>query len=297
MTNIQSYRRKSLHQLTTQELVRCINDQDQLVASAVKAESENISLAIDAASKRFQNNGRLIYCGAGTSGRLGALDAIELQPTYGLSFDRAFGIMAGGKKAMFEAIEGAEDNEQLAIEDLKSVSLSQKDILIGIAASGNTPYTVASLSYGNSIGALTIGISCNKKGKMASLSSISITPEVGPEIIQGSTRMKAGTAQKMILNMISTGIMVKAGFVYKDYMINVQATNHKLKKRAQNIVYEVTGAPKEDIENLLEQNRFSVPETILMIKRNISFSTAHHLLNQHNGNLGETLSMSESHLK
>ncbi|HCS99083.1 MAG TPA: N-acetylmuramic acid 6-phosphate etherase, partial [Enterococcus faecalis] len=229
---------KKIDQVSTLEMVTLINQEDQKVAQAIEKVLPQIAAAIDAAAERFKKGGRLIYCGAGTSGRLGALDAIELTPTYSVSPERAFGILAGGEKAMYQAIEGAEDSKELAIEDLTQHQLTARDVVIAIAASGRTPYAVSAIEYGKKVGALTISVTCNNQSPMNQLAEIGIAPIVGPEVITGSTRMKAGSAQKMVLNMFSTGIMVKVGNIYQNLMVNVQPTNEKLIQRATNIIKE-----------------------------------------------------------
>nr|WP_225420382.1 N-acetylmuramic acid 6-phosphate etherase [Lapidilactobacillus bayanensis] len=222
----------------------------------------------------LKKGGRLIYCGAGTSGRLGALDAIELTPTYGVDPKRAFAVMAGGKQSMFEAIEGAEDSIDAAIRDLKDIRLSKNDILIGITASGNTPYTVSALKYGNKLDALTIGISCHQNSKLKSIAQIGINPIVGNEVIDGSTRMKAGTAQKMVLNALSTGIMIRVGYVYDHYMIMVQPTNNKLNKRAIKIIQNIVGVTSENASNTLIAANGNIAQSILMLKFGLSAEQA-----------------------
>lgn len=281
--------KSNLQNLTSIEIATLINDADKAIPLAVEHELPSISLAIEEAAKRFVEGGRLIYIGAGTSGRLGALDAIELTPTYGIPPERAFGILAGGNKAMYTAVEGAEDSIEMGITDLKDCNISEKDVLIGIAASGNTPYTLSAINYGNEVGALTISITCNPTGKMNQAAQIKIAPLVGPEIIDGSTRMKAGTAQKMVLNALSTGIMIKSGYVYQKYMIYVQATNQKLRQRAVNIVTNITKADTDIVEKLLIENNYAVAEVIVMLAKTVSFNRAQQLLQQANGDLKKIL--------
>lgn len=230
-----------IDQLKTADMIKIINNEDKKVALAVESALPQIEKAIDLATKRFEVGGRLIYIGAGTSGRLGALDAIELTPTYSVPAERAFGLLAGGAQAMYTAVEGAEDSKELAIEDLKKVSLAKNDILIAIAASGRTPYAISALEYAKKIGALALSITCTSNNEMSKLADVGIEVIVGAEVVTGSTRMKAGTAQKMVLNMLSTGIMIQTGKVYQNLMVNVQATNSKLIQRSINIVAEATG--------------------------------------------------------
>lgn len=284
----------NIDQLDASEIVKVINNEDKKVAAAITKVLPEIAEAIDAITERFNKGGRIIYCGAGTSGRLGALDAIELTPTYSVSPDRAFGIMAGGKEAMFKAIEGAEDSKELAIADLKAVALSSSDVLIAIAASGRTPYTIAAIEYGNELGALTVSVSCNRYGQMNQIAKIGIAPVVGPEVITGSTRMKAGTAQKMILNMISTGVMIKTGKVYQNLMINVQPTNEKLIQRSINIIVDATGIENDLAADFLERADNNVAVAIVMIKTGISNEEATQLLIDNNGRISDILRMNES---
>lgn len=284
----------NIDQLDTLEIVKVINNEDKKVAAAITRILPEIAEAIDAITERFNKGGRIIYCGAGTSGRLGALDAIELTPTYSVSPDRAFGIMAGGKEAMFKAIEGAEDSKELAIADLKAAELSPSDVLIAIAASGRTPYTIAAIEYGNELGALTISVTCNQYGQMNQIAQIGIAPVVGPEVITGSTRMKAGTAQKMILNMISTGVMIKTGKVYQNLMINVQPTNEKLIQRSINIIVDATGIENHLAADFLERADNNVAAAIVMIKTGVSNKEAIQLLKDYKGRISDILQMNES---
>ena len=269
---------KKIDQVSTLEMVTLINQEDQKVAQAIEKVLPQIAAAIDAAAERFKKGGRLIYCGAGTSGRLGALDAIELTPTYSVSPERAFGILAGGEKAMYQAIEGAEDSKELAIEDLTQHQLTARDVVIAIAASGRTPYAVSAIEYGKKVGALTISVTCNNQSPMNQLAEIGIAPIVGPEVITGSTRMKAGSAQKMVLNMFSTGIMVKVGNIYQNLMVNVQPTNEKLMQRATNIIKEAAEIEESQAKEYLEAAQLEVAPAIVMAKAHVDFQKAKQLL-------------------
>lgn len=269
---------KNIDELKTVEIVKLINLEDAKVALAVEKEIPYISNAVDEVAKRFKNGGRIIYAGAGSSGRMGTLDAVELTPTYNVPPKRAFGLMAGGKKAMYMAIEGAEDSKDLAVSDLRNVKLNELDSLISIAASGRTPYAIGALEYANEIGALTISITCNKESEMAKIAKISIAPIVGPEIISGSTRMKAGTAEKMILNMISTGVMIKLGKVYGNYMVNAQPTNKKLIERAVNMVSKITGLNLKKSEELFNDADKNVALAIVMYRTEASKELAYEAL-------------------
>lgn len=280
---------KKIDQVSTLEMVTLINQEDQKVAQAIEKVLPQIAAAIDAAAERFKKGGRLIYCGAGTSGRLGALDAIELTPTYSVSPERAFGILAGGEKAMYQAIEGAEDSKELAIEDLTQHQLTARDVVIAIAASGRTPYAVSAIEYGKKVGALTISVTCNNQGPMNQLAEIGIAPIVGPEVITGSTRMKAGSAQKMVLNMFSTGIMVKVGNIYQNLMVNVQPTNEKLIQRATNIIKEAAEIEESQAKEYLEAAQLEVAPAIVMAKAHVDFQKAKQLLAEHDGRISEVL--------
>ncbi|HHA4418631.1 TPA: N-acetylmuramic acid 6-phosphate etherase [Enterococcus faecalis] len=280
---------KKIDQVSTLEMVTLINQEDQKVAQAIEKVLPQIAAAIDAAAERFKKVGRLIYCGAGTSGRLGALDAIELTPTYSVSPERAFGILAGGEKAMYQAIEGAEDSKELAIEDLTQHQLTARDVVIAIAASGRTPYAVSAIEYGKKVGALTISVTCNNQSPMNQLAEIGIAPIVGPEVITGSTRMKAGSAQKMVLNMFSTGIMVKVGNIYQNLMVNVQPTNEKLIQRATNIIKEAAEIEESQAKEYLEAAQLEVAPAIVMAKAHVDFQKAKQLLAEHDGRISEVL--------
>lgn len=280
---------KKIDQASTLEMVTLINQEDQKVAQAIEKVLPQIAAAIDAAAERFKKGGRLIYCGAGTSGRLGALDAIELTPTYSVSPERAFGILAGGEKAMYQAIEGAEDLKELAIEDLTQHQLTARDVVIAIAASGRTPYAVSAIEYGKKVGALTISVTCNNQSPMNQLAKIGIAPIVGPEVITGSTRMKAGSAQKMVLNMFSTGIMVKVGNIYQNLMVNVQPTNEKLMQRATNIIKEAAEIEESQAKEYLEAAQLEVAPAIVMAKAHVDFQKAKQLLAEHDGRISEVL--------
>lgn len=280
---------KKIDQVSTLEMVTLINQEDQKVAQAIEKVLPQIAAAIDATAERFKKGGRLIYCGAGTSGRLGALDAIELTPTYSVSPERAFGILAGGEKAMYQAIEGAEDSKELAIEDLTQHQLTARDVVIAIAASGRTPYAVSAIEYGKKVGALTISVTCNNQSPMNQLAEIGIAPIVGPEVITGSTRMKAGSAQKMVLNMFSTGIMVKVGNIYQNLMVNVQPTNEKLMQRATNIIKEAAEIEESQAKEYLEAAQLEVAPAIVMAKAHVDFQKAKQLLAEHDGRISEVL--------
>ena len=256
--------------MSTLDMVKTINEEDKKVAEAVGTQDEEIAQAIDIGSARYQQGGRLIYIGAGTSGRLGVLDAAELVPTYGIKPERAIGLIAGGKGAMYVAVEGAEDDPKLAAEDLKKLDLSEKDVVIGLAASGRTPYVIGGLDYAQKVGAATIAIACVKHSLIGQHANIAIEAVTGAEVITGSTRMKAGTAQKMILNMISTGIMIRQGKVYQNVMIDVLPTNEKLVERAERIIQTTTNVSLEKAAKILRDADKDVVLAIVMAKTGLT---------------------------
>ncbi len=274
-----------IDQMSASEMVKVINGEDKKVALAVENALSNIVEAIEQAATRFNNGGRLIYIGAGTSGRLGVLDAIELTPTYGVPPERAFGILAGGTEAMYTAIEGAEDSEELAVSDLEKVKLDKADTLIAIAASGRTPYALSALTYGNKAGALTISITCTAHNVMSQEAQVAIEAVVGPEVVTGSTRMKAGTAQKMILNMLSTGVMIKSGKVYQNLMVNVQATNHKLMERSISILTQALEIDKSTATALFEDAGKKVNVAIVMYEQKLDRESAETYLRENNDHI------------
>ena len=235
--------------------------------------------------QRLERGGRLFYLGAGTSGRLGILDASECPPTYGTDPELVQGLIAGGLPAIFRAQEGAEDNPDLAVEDLKEHDFTEKDVLVGIAASGRTPYVIGGLNYAKALGALTIALSCSEHSKIAALADIALTPVTGPEIVTGSTRMKAGTAQKLVLNMLSTGTMIKLGKVYGNLMVDVKASNKKLAERAIRIVMEGSGCARSEAETALQEAGGHAKLAILMVVAGVSASEGQRLLDCTAGHL------------
>jgi N-acetylmuramic acid 6-phosphate etherase len=242
-----------IDQLSTREMLEVINAADRSVADAVHAELARIAQAVDGIAERLQRGGRLFYTGAGTSGRLGVLDASECPPTFNVDPGLVLGLIAGGDYALRHSIEGAEDDANQGAEDLKAYGLEAKDTLVGIAASGRTPYVLGGMAYANHLGALTVGLSCVPGSEVECQAKIAITPAVGPEVITGSTRMRAGTATKLVLNMLSTGAMIRTGMVYGNLMVNVQPTNEKLKDRAIRIIAAATGVDEERAAGLLAQ--------------------------------------------
>ncbi len=282
---------ENIDTLSTLEIIEVINNEDKKVAKQVELELKNIAKLIDLIVNSFNNNGRLIYIGAGTSGRLGVLDASECPPTYGVSNDLVIGIIAGGAKALQISGEEVEDNAEQAIKDLKNINLNSKDTLVGIAASGRTPYVLSALKYANSINANTGAISCSKNSKASEIADVSIEVDTGAEVISGSTRMKAGTAQKLVLNMLTTTAMIKIGKVYKNYMVDVKTNNLKLIERAKNIVCEITGCDYQTSTKLLEQSNNQVKPAILMFLNNIDYKTAKNILKSNNGFLRNSINI------
>ncbi|MEG2786613.1 MAG: N-acetylmuramic acid 6-phosphate etherase [Romboutsia sp.] len=278
-----------IDKISTLEMVKKINNEDKKVALAVETELPQIAKAIDGIVERMHKGGRLIYIGAGTSGRLGILDASECPPTYGVSEDLIQGVIAGGQEAIFRAKEGAEDSKGLAIQDLKERNLNENDTLVGIAASGRTPYVIGALEYSNQIGALTVSLTCNTDSEVAKVAQISIAPVVGPEVVTGSTRLKSGTAQKLVLNMLSTGSMIKMGKVYGNLMVDVKSTNEKLVERAKKIVSEATGVNINEATEVLNKTDFDVKLSIFMILSNLEKTKAKEILDSNKGYIAKAL--------
>ncbi|KQN47348.1 N-acetylmuramic acid 6-phosphate etherase [Serratia sp. Leaf50] len=278
-----------LDQMSTLEMVTCFNNEDRKVPLAIQAVLPQIAKAVERAAASFLAGGRLIYLGAGTSGRLGVLDASECPPTFGVQHGMVIGLIAGGPSALLKAVEGAEDNAELGVEDLKNLNLTADDTVVGLAASGRTPYVIGALRYARHLGCATVAISCNPDSPIAHEAQVAISPIVGPEALTGSTRLKSGTAQKLVLNMISTGAMVKIGKVYQNLMVDVKATNVKLVDRACRIVVEATGAERQDAEAALQQTGFEVKPAILIILAQVSAEEAIERLARHNGFLRAAL--------
>ena len=278
--------------MSTQEVLQCINEQDALVADAVSMAIPEIADAVDAAFECLKKGGRLIYIGAGTSGRLGILDAVECRPTFSVSDDVVIGIIAGGEKALIHAVEGAEDDVSAAQKDLAEIQFSNNDMLIGLAASGRTPYVIGALKFANSIDAKSACIVCNPSAPLLDIADIGICANVGPEVLTGSTRMKSGTAQKLILNMISTTSMIKLGKTYKNLMVDVNATNQKLLARAIRIVMQATDCEQSVAVEALKVSKNSAKLAILKILTNSDIETCEKVLKQSDGYLREALSYS-----
>ncbi len=281
----------NLDQMSYLDILTLMNEEDQQVPLAIKKVLPEIEQAVEMIVDKFKKNGRLIYTGAGTSGRLGVLDAAECPPTFGTDKNKVIGLIAGGEKAFIEAIEGAEDNVELGASDLKDIHLTDNDVVIGMAASGRTPYVKGALNYARSIGAKTVSISCNSKSEIGELSDVRIDVSVGPEVLTGSTRLKAGTAQKLILNMISTVSMIGIGKVYQNLMVDVQTTNRKLEERAIQIVIMSTGTTRDIAERVLKDNGFNVKLAIIIILLNVEKDIALEALNNAEGHVRDTINL------
>lgn len=278
-----------LDSLSAQELVALINREDQQVALAVEKCLPQIASAVEKIVAAFERGGRLVYVGAGTSGRLGVLDASECPPTYGVKPEMVVGLIAGGDHALRHPIEGAEDNVQQGQADLKEIDFSARDVLVGIAASGRTPYVLGALNYAKQLGATTVSIASNPNSKMAEVADIAIETVVGPEVLTGSSRMKSGTAQKLVLNMLTTASMVLIGKCYQNLMVDVQASNEKLKARALKIVMEATECDNEAAANVLAKANGQVKLAILMQLSGLDALEAQSLLDKSNGKLRQAL--------
>ncbi|MCY1713408.1 N-acetylmuramic acid 6-phosphate etherase [Caproiciproducens galactitolivorans] len=286
---------KEIDRMNTIEILQTINKEDKSVAYAVEKVIPSVGELIDEAFKRLQKGGRVIYVGAGTSGRLGVLDASECPPTYGIDPEMIQGLIAGGFDALIKAKEGAEDDAGLGREDLKNIHLTEKDTVIGLAASGRTPYVVGALDYANETGAFTGAISCVRGAEISRHAKVGIEAVVGPEVITGSTRMKAGTAQKMILNMISTSLMIMYGKVYHNLMVDVQATNAKLVERAKRIIELSSGCDKENAEKYWEASGLNVKIAICMAITGLSREDCEALLNRNGGNISRAIHSLKEH--
>jgi N-acetylmuramic acid 6-phosphate etherase len=275
--------------LDTAEVLAVINAQDRQVAEAVGAEIPNIAKAVDAIMEAVRGGGRLFYIGAGSSGRLGVLDAAECPPTFGVSPDLVQGVIAGGEKALAHATEASEDDPAEGERDLMARGFRARDLLVGIAASGRTPYVLGAVAAARKAGARTVGISCAPNSELALAVDIAITPPTGAEVVAGSTRMKAGTATKLVLNMISTAVMIKLGYVYGNLMVNVQPRNVKLRDRARRIVSQAAGVPLGDAAGLLEASGGNVKTAIVMGRLRVDCVEAERRLASAGGRVSEAL--------
>ena len=293
LTEAVNPRTAGIDTLSTKELLVAINAEDKTVAAAVAREIPRIAIAVDTIVTAFRSGGRLIYLGAGTSGRLGVLDAAECAPTFGLEPGRVIGLIAGGNEALVQAVEGAEDQREGALPHLAALELTAGDVVVGLAASGRTPYVLGGLEYANERGAFTVAVSCTPSPASGQVAKLAITPLVGPEVIAGSTRLKAGTAQKLVLNMLTTAVMIRLGKVYGNLMVDVQATNAKLVERAERIVAAATGVSRERAGEVLAQAKLHPKTAIVMIKRQCSAEQAARLLAAAGGYVAQALIIDE----
>lgn len=267
------------------EIARVMNEENTNVIKAIDEVLPQVASAIEWAGEALNAGGRIIYMGAGTSGRLGVLDAVECPPTFGVSYDTVVGLIAGGEGAFVKAAEGAEDNAEAGAADLAALELESRDIVIGIAASGRTPYVIGGLRYANEAGCRTVAIACNKNSAVGAEAQLAIEPVTGPEVLTGSTRLKAGTAQKLVLNMISTGSMVAAGKVYQNLMVDVKQSNEKLRVRAQNIVMMATECTREQAAEALEACHHHVKGAIAMLLLDCDATAAEAALDEAHGHV------------
>jgi N-acetylmuramic acid 6-phosphate etherase len=280
---------KNLDRMSSLEIVRLMNREDGKVATAVARQLPAIARSVDAIAQKVAQGGRLIYVGAGTSGRIALLDAAECPATFGISPQVVRALIAGGKKAVTQAVEGAEDRSQDAKRDLKTIRLTKKDVVVGIAASGTTPYVVSAITFAKKRNALTIALSCNRNSPLQRAAKIAITTEVGPEVLTGSSRLKAGTAQKLVLNMLSTAVMVRLGYVYDNLMIDMALSNHKLKARMKNILGAATGNDLSAVDHALRQSKHNPRVTLVMLKCKLPAKKAQQRLQAANWNLRDAL--------
>ena len=278
-----------LHQMSALEIVQTMNSEDATIAQAVRGAQQEIASAVELITERLEKGGRLFYVGAGTSGRMGVLDASECPPTFGTLPDMVQGIMAGGEMAMTDAVEGAEDDHCVGEDTMRNKKVVHRDVVVGIAASGTTPFVLAAVEYARRQGAATVGLACNSPSPLLENVDVSIGVPVGPEVLAGSTRLKAGTAQKMVLNMLSTATMVRLGKVYQNRMVDVQSTNKKLERRALEMVSELGEVSKEIAAELLQESGNHVKTAVVMAKLGINSDGAKKLLEAENGHLGRIL--------
>jgi len=289
LTEAVNPRTREIDQVTTLEMVRLMSDEDARVAPAVAAEQANIARAIDAIAERFRRGGRLIYLGAGTSGRLGALDAAEIPPTFGVPPERVVALIAGGERAIMQSIEGAEDDAAAGARALAALHVAARDAVIGIAASAATPYVIGGMTEAKRRGAFVAGLTCNRPSPMEDLADLTIAPLVGPEVIAGSTRLKAGSAQKMVLNMLSTGVMIRLGKTFGNLMVDVQPTNAKLRERARRIIEMACALSTADADALLARCNGEVKTAIVVALARVSPESARRRLQQADGFVGAAL--------
>ncbi|MFG2977351.1 N-acetylmuramic acid 6-phosphate etherase [Streptomyces sp. NPDC048331] len=280
-----------IDRLSTLDIARTMNAEDATVAAAVAAQLPPIAAAVDAIAERMARGGRLVYAGAGTAGRMGVLDASECPPTFNTDPGDVIGLIAGGPSAMVKAVEGAEDSPESAVADLTALEIGPRDTVVGISASGRTPYAIGAVEFARTRGALTVGLSCNAGSALAAAADHGIEVVVGPELLTGSTRLKAGTAQKLVLNLISTITMIRLGKTYGNLMVDMRSTNEKLRARARRIVALATGAPDEEIEAALAATGGEVKNAVLVVLGGVDGPTAAELLAASRGHLRAALEL------
>jgi len=285
---------RGLDRKSTLDILKVLNREDARVAAAVRRELPKIARAVDAVAAAWKRGGRLFYVGAGTSGRLAVLDAAECPPTFGTKPQMVQALIAGGERALRHAVEGAEDSAANGARDLREAGLTAKDVVVGIAASGTTPYVLGAIKFARQRRAATIGVTSNPSSPLARAAQIAIAPDTGPEAIAGSTRMKAGTAQKMVLNLLSTASMVRSGRVYENWMVHVALTNKKLQRRGVRILEEAAGLSASQAEHALRQAKHDLPAAIVMAKSRVGLSEAQRRLGATNGNVRQALEIKKS---
>lgn len=290
-TELENPRSRGLDRKSTLEILRLLNQEDARVARAVRKELPKIACAVDAIVEAFSRGGRLIYVGAGTSGRLAVIDAAECAPTFGVPPDMVQAVIAGGARALRYATEDAEDSSANGAMDLQRVKISRRDVIVGISASGSTPYVLAALHFAKRRGAVTVALTANSQSRLARDSAIAITPDTGAEAITGSTRLKAGTAQKMVLNLLSTAAMVRIGRVYGNSMIHVALTNNKLRQRAAQILEAAAGVDASTAQHALRQSQHNLPAALVMLKSGVNLRDARRALSSAKGHVRKALAL------
>ncbi|WP_339146948.1 MULTISPECIES: N-acetylmuramic acid 6-phosphate etherase [unclassified Sutcliffiella] len=293
MTESRNERTRNIDNLSTREILLLMNEEDHSVPVAISYILPQIEISIEIIFEALKKGGRLIYIGAGTSGRLGVLDAVECPPTFRTDPEVIKGIIAGGYDAIFQAVEGAEDDADRGAGDLKKEQITSNDVVVGIAASGRTPYVLGAINYANSCGANTVGLTCNHNSELSYLCDVSLDVPVGPEVIAGSTRLKAASAHKMILNMLTTVSMVKLGKVYENLMVDMNVSNEKLKGRAINIIKTLTNAAHEESVFILEETDYDVKKGLVMILGKVTRSQAERLLEKTDGKVRAAIELSK----
>lgn len=282
----------TIDDMSTLDILKVINDEDKQVANSVEQVLPDVHKTIDMVYDALSQGGRLFYVGAGTSGRIGILDAVECPPTFSTPPDLVQAVMAGGNGAFMKAVEGAEDSEDLGAKDIQKRDVTEIDVVIGIAASGRTPYVTGALKYAQKIGAATVSLSSNKNSQISKYADVKIDVITGPEVLTGSTRMKAASAHKLILNMITTTTMIKIGKVYENLMVDLKVSNYKLKERAKNIIHTITAVSSERAEVVLEDANLEVKPAIVMIKADVDYEKAKQLIKEANGFVRQAIELS-----